>query len=79
MSTSTEPATIRDPIGCNEVAELIGVKRSTVDQMRFRSQSAPSDKTLPEPDAIVSTTLIWSRATIVEWAKRVGRLPADFE
>jgi predicted DNA-binding transcriptional regulator AlpA len=56
-----------DPIGEKEVAEMLGVKITTVYQWRHRKVS-------PEPDFIVNGLPAWDRATIEEWARETGRL-----
>lgn len=57
-------------VGLSEIADLLRVKPATVDQWRFR-------RVLPEPDHVISGTPIWHRETIVAWAVRTGRQPAE--
>jgi len=58
------------PVGIPEIAELIQVKRSTVDQWRARG-------VLPEPDfpVTVGGRRPWRAGTIRRWAQNTGRLP----
>lgn len=54
------------PVGIREIAALLGVKRSTVDQWKIR-------KILPPPRWMVSGNPAWNRDDIEEWAKETGR------
>lgn len=77
-TTTTAPAEVTDPplpplVGLREVAELLQVARNTANVWRTRN-------VLPAPEAIVSGEVpVWRRSTIVEWARRTGRLPAGVE
>lgn len=55
-----------------ELAELLGVTRQRVDQLT-RADGFPS------PAAELAIGRVWDRAAVIEWAKAVGRLPADFK
>lgn len=66
-----------DPVGIPEIAERLGVKRPTVDV--WMQRAADPDTSLPpfpERDYTVGGRPAWEWATIVEWAKRTGRLPS---
>lgn len=56
-------------LGEHEVAELLGVKRETVHQWRFRDL-------MPEADHTVNGKPAWDRSTIERWAKATDRWPA---
>ena len=62
-------ATKPDLLGNVEIAALLGVKIQTVHVWRTRGA-------LPPPDYTLSSTPVWFRKTIVEWALSTGRLPA---
>jgi hypothetical protein len=53
-------------VGPDEICEMLGVKRPTIAQWRFR-------KILPEPTVVISSLPIWNRAVIEKWAKKTGR------
>jgi excisionase family DNA binding protein len=55
-----------EPVGLAEIAERLGVTRSTVDQWRHRG-------VLPEPRWTVGGRPAWDWTTIAEWAKDTGR------
>ncbi len=55
------------PIGISEVADLLNVKRQTVDQWIVR-------EVLPLPTGRISGNPWWWRHDIERWAKRTGRL-----
>lgn len=57
-------------VGPAEVANLLGVKSTTVHQWVAR-------RLLPEPWATISGTRLWPRHEILEWAETTGRLPAE--
>ncbi len=61
---------LRDvPLGLVEVADLLGVKRSTADVWRVRG-------VLPEPDGMLSGRWpYWWPATIRDFAIATGRVP----
>ncbi len=54
------------PMGASEVAELLGVERTTVNQWNYRGL-------LPDPDWIVHGYPAWDRLTIERWAQLTGR------
>lgn len=57
-----------DPVGLGEIAERLGVARSTVDAWRHRGL-------LPEPTwPSVGGRPAWEWATIEQWARSTGRL-----
>jgi hypothetical protein len=56
-----------DIVGLNEIADRLGVERSTPDRWRYRGL-------LPEPRLIVSGTPLWDWDNDIEpWARRTGR------
>lgn len=59
-----------DPVGIQEIAQRLGVKRQTASQWRQR-------KLLPEPDWTRSGVALWEWETIRAWADVTGRLKAD--
>lgn len=59
------------PVGVVEIAELLGVRRATVDQWRQRDL-------LPVPEWTVGGRPAWRMSTILQWAKRTGR-PTSLE
>lgn len=61
--------TSEQPVGVNELAELLGIKLDTVRQWRMRGHLPPAD--FPR----VNGRPAWKRANIVRWAiaqRRVG-------
>jgi predicted site-specific integrase-resolvase len=56
-----------DLLGVAEIAALLGVRGQTVSVWRRRGQ-------LPAPDVTVKAADLWLRETVVEWAKRTGRM-----
>jgi predicted DNA-binding transcriptional regulator AlpA len=56
-------------VGIPEVAELLGVKRETVDKWRRRGR-------LPEPGWVVGGSPVWEAGEIRAWAKTTGRAAA---
>lgn len=58
------------PLGPQEVATFLAVKRPTVQQWLFRG-------VLPDPDFIVSGFPAWKKRTIVRWAVQTHRLDSD--
>lgn len=79
MDTTT---TIVDPVGTEEIADMLGVQRRTVEMWRYRATRAreapgfdgdPTGRLFPLPDVVVSRVLVWQRATIEEWAERTGK------
>lgn len=56
-----------DPVGLAEIAERLGVARSTVDQWRTRG-------VLPEPSWTVGGRPAWEWDTVEQWARDTGRL-----
>ncbi len=65
------------PVGIVEIAERLGVQRSTVDKWRERSSPLSPDflpVPLPKPKWIVGGRPAWSLADIERWARKTGRL-----
>lgn len=58
-----------DPVGIPEVAERLGVKRSTVDQWRQRDL-------MPAPQWTIGGRPAWNWGDIEIWAEGTDRLPA---
>jgi len=56
------------PVGLEEVARELGVRRATADQWRARG-------VLPEPTWMVSGSPVWIWSDIKTWARETGRLP----
>ena len=52
-----------------EIAELLGVSRQRVDQLSRSDQ-------FPKPAAELAVGRVWTKADIVDWAARTGRVPA---
>ena len=61
-----------DLLSTVEIAELLGVTRQRVDQLSRSDQ-------FPEPAAELAIGRVWTRADIVDWATRTGRLPSGSE
>jgi len=63
------PHAVREhvPVGPHEVAELLMVKRATVDKWRSRG-------VMPAPDFDLHGGPIWWRTTVLAWARRTGRI-----
>lgn len=60
-----------DPVGLTEIAELLGKAHETMKQWSRQ-------KILPPPATLIGGRVpVWSKAEIVKWAKKTGRLPAD--
>jgi predicted DNA-binding transcriptional regulator AlpA len=57
-------------IGPKDVADMLGVKRSTVYMWRYYDQ-------LPEPVQVVARVPLWRRGDIIKWAKKTNRMDAD--
>lgn len=55
------------PVGGQEIAQLLHVKPTTVQQWKFRGL-------LPPADFVVNGMDAWSTATILDWAHETGRL-----
>lgn len=55
------------PVGLDEIAKELGVKRTTADQWRHRG-------VLPEPAWTVSGSPVWIWSDIEVWARETGRL-----
>jgi hypothetical protein len=55
-----------DPVGTDDIADRLGVKRQTVAMWRYR-------KLLPEPSWTVSGRPAWNWPDIQKWAKETGR------
>ena len=54
-------------VGISEVAERLGVKRSTVDRWRQRD-------VMPAPGWVLSSSPVWVWGEVEAWARRTGRL-----
>lgn len=56
------------PLGVQEIAELLGYKKTTVSSWQQR-------KLFPVPDTVVSngTIRLWKRSTVINWANATGR------
>lgn len=61
--TSIDPHMIHNFFGMNEIAEILGVPRSTVSSWKARHQ-------LPAPAGTLSGTQLWLRTTIIHWAEQ---------
>ena len=57
-------------VGATEIAKLLGLTRQRVHQL-----AALDD--FPRPTAVLSSSIIWERSAIEEWARRTGRLRAN--
>ena len=57
-------------VGATEIAKLLGLTRQRVHQL-----AALDD--FPRPTAILSSSIIWEREAVEEWARRTGRMQAD--
>ena len=59
---------IDEPVGVNEISELLGVEVTTVSSWRQRH-------VLPRPDKIINAgkTPIWKADNIIKWADATGR------
>jgi hypothetical protein len=58
-------------VGVAEIAEMLGVTRQRVNVL------AKTDPSFPVPEAELSCGRVWSRAAVVAWADRKGRLVSD--
>ena len=56
-----------DPVGIPEIADRLGVQRSTVDMWRWRDL-------MPEPSWTVGGRPAWNWDDIVRWAIETGRM-----
>ncbi len=56
-------------VGVAEIADLLGISRQRVNRL------VQTDPSFPAPEAELSAGRIWTRESIVEWAKATGRLP----
>ena len=54
-------------VGATEIATLLGVSRQRVHQL-----AAGDD--FPKPTAVLSSSIIWEREAVEEWARQAGRL-----
>jgi|TARA_B100001094_G_scaffold30746_1_gene25570 predicted DNA-binding transcriptional regulator AlpA len=56
------------PLGVQEIAELLGYKKTTVSSWRQRKQ-------FPVPDHTVAnnTVGLWKKSTVINWANATGR------
>lgn len=57
-----------DPVGSEDIADRLGVKRPTVKMWRYRGL-------LPEPKWTVSGRPCWNWPDISRWAEATNRLP----
>ncbi len=57
-----------DPVGVNEIANLLNVETTTVSSWRQRH-------VMPKPDKMINKgkTPIWKTSTIIDWANATGR------
>lgn len=55
-----------DPVGADDIADRLGVKRQTVAMWRYR-------KLLPEPSWTVSGRPAWNWPNVQRWAKETNR------
>lgn len=57
-----------DPVGVNEIAELLNVETTTVSSWRQRH-------VMPKPDKMINAgkTPIWKTSAIIDWANATGR------
>lgn len=58
---------VADPVGVDDIAERLGVKRQTVSMWRWRGL-------LPEPTWTVSGLPCWDWPEIERWARDTGRI-----
>lgn len=54
------------PVGCDEIAAILGYPRNTVHQWRKRG-------VLPEPTGMISGVPFWWCADVLAWAERTNR------
>ncbi len=56
------------PLGVQEIADLLGYSRTTVSSWRQRKQ-------FPQPDAVVSggNVALWKKSSVITWANATGR------
>ncbi len=67
--TGASQSIVREvPLGIAEIAQLLEVKRATVNMWRARG-------VLPEPDGFVSDSPYWWPATIRDFAIATNRVP----
>lgn len=71
MAETTERCTDCEPVGAVEIAEILGVNRSTVDIWRQR----PSTR-FPDPRWKVGGRPAWDKHDITAWAEATGRTVA---
>lgn len=74
-----EPAEPWVPVGTDEIAERLGVTRTTVTTWRQRSRTWVTVPPFPEPRGKISGRDWWWWITVEEWAERAGRLPPEEE
>lgn len=55
-----------DPVGADDIAKRLGVKKATVVQWRYRGL-------MPEPKWTVSGRPCWNWPDVQKWAKTTGR------
>ncbi len=55
-------------MGFAEIAELLGVSRQRVTQLRA------SDPTFPKPISVLRATPVWESADGEKWARETGRI-----
>lgn len=63
-----------DVVGTDEIAALLGVKRGTVDQWRWRSAHGKLRPSFPSPTWELATGPVWRWAVVERWARGTGRL-----
>lgn len=56
-----------EPVGLQEIAERLGVKRATADMWKLRGL-------LPEPKWVVGGRPAWEWDDVADWARSSGRL-----
>lgn len=72
MSARTYALGAVELVSTVEIAALVGLSRQRVDQLSRQAG-------FPSPVASLAIGRVWTRADVIEWAKRTDRLPADFE
>jgi hypothetical protein len=63
-----------DLVGLQEMVDLFGVKRVTVDQWAFRRRAiANPELAFPVPDGYIGATPVWHLDRLQAWASATGR------
>jgi prophage regulatory protein len=57
-----------DLVGAAEIAELLGITRTRVNQL------VTDDPSFPTPAAELTAGRVWKRSDVEAWARRNGRL-----